>query len=78
MKYEVVFYDYDDVEIVVDKKFDTHPDAERWAQSLKYDYQDIAIDDNGDDFWETFYRYYNPEDEESYFSYSVRECRTCL
>lgn len=77
MKYEVVFYDYSDDEIVVNQKFDTESDAEKWADGLKYDYEDIAIDQYGNDYWKTFYRYYNPEDNESYFNYSVRGCITC-
>jgi hypothetical protein len=78
MKYEVVFYDYSDDEKVVEQKFDTEADADKWAIDLEYDYQDIAIDESGSDYWKTFYRYYNPEDNETYFSYSVRECSTCL
>ena len=50
----------------------------KWAIELEYDFQDIAIDENGNDYWKTFYRYYNPEDREIYFGYSVRECSTCL
>ncbi len=78
MKYEVVFYDYSDDEKVVEQKFDTEAGADKWAIDLEYDYQDIAIDENGNDYWKTFYRYYNPENNETYFSYSVRECSTCL
>lgn len=74
MKYEVVFYDYSDDEIVVKQKFNTESEAEQWAIDLEYDFQDIAIDENGNDYWKTFYRYYNPEDNENYFGYSVREC----
>ena len=76
MKYEVVFYDYDYDEVVVDQKFDTESEAEEWAISNEYYYQDIAIDDNGNEFWKTTYKYYNPEDKEAYFGYSVRECNT--
>jgi hypothetical protein len=77
-KYEVVFYDYSDDETVVKQKFNTESEAEEWAIDLEYKFQDIAIDKDGYDYWETFYRYYNPEDKESYFGYSVRECNTCL
>jgi hypothetical protein len=76
MKYEVIFYDYSDDEKIVEQKFDTYADAEKWANNLEYDYQDIEIDENGNDYWKTFYRYYNPEDNETYLSYSVRECST--
>ena len=78
MKYEVVFYDYSDDEIVVEQKFDSRSDAEKFAIDCEYDYPDIAIDCNGNDYWDTFYRYRNPEDKETYFSYSVRECSTCF
>ena len=73
MLYEVVFYDYSCDETVVEQKFNSESDAEIWAIGLEYDFQDIAIDENGNDYWKTFYRYNNPEDNETYFSYSVRE-----
>lgn len=78
MRYEVVFYDYSDDEIVVKEKFETEAAAEKWAIDTEYNFQDIVIDWQGNECWEICYRYYNPEDKEIYFAYSVRECSTCL
>jgi hypothetical protein len=70
-KYQVVFYgDGEDVPYT-EQYFDSKSDAEKWAMEMEYDYQDIAIDDNGNDYWKTFYRYYNPEDNENYDGYTV-------
>jgi len=70
-KYQVVFYgDGEDVPYT-EQYFDSKSDAEKWAMEMEYDYQDIAIDNNGNDYWKTFYRYYNPEDNENYDGYTV-------
>jgi hypothetical protein len=74
MKYEVVFFSsINEEETTVKQKFDSITDANKWATEYEYDYQDIAIDDDGNDYWKTFYRYFNPEDRESYTSYEVKE-----
>lgn len=73
--YEIIFTDSNnDNETIVKQKFNSIIDANKWADELEYNYQDIAIDENGNDYWKTFYRYYNPEDKESYTNYEVREC----
>ena len=73
MKYEVVFYsDYDD-DYVIEQKFDTEIQAKDWAESYAYDYTDIAIDEDGNDYYKTFYRYYNPENKQNnYTGYYIR------
>jgi hypothetical protein len=71
-KWEVVFTDYGDNEVIVEQKFNSEKEANDWAYDLEYDYQDEAIDDNGNEYWKTFYRYYNPEDKESYVNFEVR------
>jgi hypothetical protein len=75
MKYEVIFFSSsDDNEVIVKQKFDSFNDANKWASDCEYNYNDIAIDEEGNDYWKTFYRYYNPEDKENYSSYEVKEC----
>lgn len=74
MKFEVVFRDYGDNETIVNEKFDSFNEADKWANDLMCDYNDIAIDDDGNDYWKTYYRFFNPEDKESYVSYNVQEC----
>jgi hypothetical protein len=72
--FEIQFFNSsNDTETIVEKKFSSFIDAQKWAEDCGYDYQDIAIDDNGNEYWQTFYRYYNPEDRETYTSYEVNE-----
>lgn len=74
ISYQIIFYDCGDNETIVTQKFNTKEEAEKWADELEFDFQDIAIDENGNDIWKTFYRYYNPEDKENnYTSYTVNE-----
>lgn len=75
MKYEIVFFSsINDEEVTVKQKFDFICDANKFLRDCEYDYQDIAIDDDGNEYWKTIYRYYNPEDKESYTSFEVKEC----
>ena len=71
-KWEVVFRDYGDNDVVVEQKFDSEKEANDWAEDLQYDFQDEAMDDDGNECWKTFYRYFNPEDKESYVGFEVR------
>ena len=74
MKYIVVFFSsITDEEVVIKQKFDYITDANKFLRDCEYNYQDIAIDDDGNDYWKTIYRYYNPEDKESYTSFDVKE-----
>jgi hypothetical protein len=74
MKFEIVFTAYGDTETIVKQKFDSFKEADQWANDKEYNYQDIAIDDDGNDYWKTFYRFYNPEDNDNYCHYEIREC----
>ena len=75
MKYEIIFYSsINEEEIIVNEKFDSIRKANIWANKQEFNYNDIAIDENGNDYWETIYRYHNPENHENYTSYEVREC----
>jgi hypothetical protein len=71
-KYQVTFYD-DFTETPVKQLFDSKEEAEQWADGLEYDYQDIVINDRGDDEWKTFYKFHNPEDKETYNGYEVKQ-----
>ena len=73
-KWEVIFSDSGDNEVVVSEKFNSKEEAEDWADALQYDFQDEWYNPEHEDYeFKTFYRYYNPEDKESnYVSYEVR------
>lgn len=75
MKYEVVFRDSSDEETIVAQKFNTAEEADRWASDCEFDYQDIAIDENGNDYWKTYYKFSNPEDKDVYENYFIQECK---
>jgi hypothetical protein len=70
-KWQIIFYD-DYTDTPVKQLFDSKQEAERWADSVEYDYQDIIINDRGDDEWKTFYKFHNPEDKETYNGYDVK------
>jgi len=74
--FEVIFDDLTDEGVVVEQKFASYEEADQWARDKEYDYQDIAIDGEGNDYWETFYRYYNPETNESgLYGYEIKEIK---
>jgi hypothetical protein len=70
-KYQVIFYD-DYTETPVKQLFNSKEEAEKWADDLEYDFQDIVINDRGDDEWKTFYKFHNPEDKEVYNGYKIK------
>ena len=72
--FEVVF-NFNNEETVVKQKFNTEKDAKTWADDQEYEYQDIVINENGDDVYATIHKYYNPEDNDNtYTSYEIRPC----
>lgn len=70
-KWQIILYD-DYTETPVKQLFDSKQEAEKWADGLEYDFQDIVINDRGDDEWKTFYKFHNPEDKETYNGYDVK------
>jgi len=70
-KWQIRFYE-DYTETPVKQLFDSKQEAEKWADGLEYDFQDIVINDRGDDEWKTFYKFHNPEDKETYNGYDVK------
>lgn len=70
-KWQIIFYD-DYTDTPVKQLFDSKQEAEKWADGLEYDFQDIVINDRGDDEWKTFYKFHNPEDKETYNGYDVK------
>ena len=74
MKYQVVFFSsISGEEVIVREKFNSISEANKWVSECEYNYQDEAYDNEGNDYWKTFYRYYNPEDKEIYTSYEIKE-----
>jgi hypothetical protein len=73
--YEIIFTDSNnDNRAIVKQKFNSVANANKWANECEYNYNDIAIDDDGNEYWKTIYRYYNPEDKDNYSSFEVQEC----
>lgn len=72
--YQVVFFDCNCEETLVKELFESHSEADTWADECRYDYDDIRINENGDDEWFTKTKYYNPEDNcGDYTNYEIRE-----
>ena len=71
-KWEVVFDDLFDEDVVVDQKFYTRKEAQKFVDDCEYNYEDITSDNDGNDVWKTFYRWYNPEDDGQYKSYNIK------
>lgn len=69
-KWQVIFRGYnDDNDPYTEKLFDTEAEAEDFALSQEWeeDYQDY---DGG---WHRRYRYYNPQENDSYFGYEIEK-----
>ena len=74
MKYQVVFFSsISGEEVIVREKFNSISEANKYANDCEYNYQDEAYDNEGNEYWKTFYRYYNLEDKEIYTSYEIKE-----
>jgi len=71
-KWEVVFYEYGDDEVVVNKKFYTRKEAQNYVDDYEYQYDDEVYDENGNETYKTCYKWYNSEDNESYFGYDIK------
>jgi hypothetical protein len=72
-KYQVIFHDYsgDDVPYT-EKFFNSEMEAENFVQEYESD-EEVEVYKDGDYRYETRYRYYNPEDQESYFGYHIEK-----
>ena len=73
-QYEIVLHGYDGEEVIVNEKFNTIKEAMGWVDWNEYSFQDIKLDENGDDYWATECRIFNPEDDETYYNYHLQEC----
>jgi hypothetical protein len=71
-KYQVIFYDdYEEVPYT-EQYFDSKIEAEKWAEEMEFDEQDIRYNSQtGDDEYYTKYSYHNPQDKQNYSGYTV-------
>ena len=77
MKYELTFYsDYND-DYTLKQIFDSEIDAQIFAENNSYSFDDIVIDEDGNDYYKMFYRYYNPENKENnYTGYTISQIKS--
>jgi hypothetical protein len=74
MRYKIVFFNsINDEEYIIKQNFESIIEVNKYITDCEYDYQDIAIDENGNEYWKTFYRFYCSENKENYTSYEIRE-----
>lgn len=79
-EWQVIFDDSDDVSSLDDEvpytleTWSTKKEAEEWAESKEFEYEDEVWDPIKQDYvYKTFYRYHNPEDGQVYNGYEVRK-----
>ena len=71
-KWQVIWHDIDGDDTIDEKIFNSKQEADKYADSFEYDYQDIEINKDGEDEWKTFYRFFNPKDRHMpYYGYRV-------
>ena len=71
-KYQVIFYDdYEEIPYT-EQYFNSKIEAEKWAEEMEFDEQDIRYNpETGDDEYYTKYSYHNPQDKQNYSGYTV-------
>jgi hypothetical protein len=73
-EWQVVFSDYDDDIPYTLETWSSKGEAEKWAESKEFEYDDEIYDPIKQDYvYKTFYRYHNPEDGQIYTGYEVKK-----
>jgi len=67
-KFQVIFnYEHENFE-PVKQLFNSEQEAKEWADAYEYDEQVESFDEDGNEYWKTQYRYFNPETKENGFT----------
>jgi len=75
-EWQVIFTDDENDVPYTIETFKTKKLAENWADDREYDYQDEWYNPHKEDYeFKTFYRYHNPEDQQSYTGYEVKKLK---
>jgi hypothetical protein len=73
-EWQVVFSDYDNDIPYTLETWTSKGEAEKWAESKEFEYDDEIYDPIKQDYvYKTFYRYHNPEDGQIYNGYEVKK-----
>ena len=73
-EWQVVFSDYDNDIPYTLETWTSKGEAEKWAESKEFEYDDEIYDPIKQDYvYKTFYRYHNPEDGKIYNGYEVKK-----
>ena len=73
-EWQVIFDDYDEDVPYTLETWGSKKEAEDWADSKEFEYDDEIYDPIKQDYvYKTFYRYHNPEDGQTYTGYSVKK-----
>lgn len=73
-EWQVVFSDYDEDVPYTLETWASKGEAEKWAESKEFEYEDEIYDPRKEDYvYKTFYKYHNPEDGQVYTGYEVRK-----
>ena len=72
--WQVVFSDYDEDVPYTLETWSSKGEAEKWAESKEFEYEDEIYDPRKEDYvYKTFYKYHNPEDGQVYTGYEVKK-----
>lgn len=76
-EWQVIWYDGNGDEYPYTiETWPTKQEATKFADSHEYDFQDEWYDPDKEDYvYKTFYRYFNPEDKDSYHGYEVKKIK---
>ena len=73
-EWQVVFDDGDDEVPYTLETWSTKAEAEKWADSHEFEYEDEIWNSAKQDYeYGTIYRYHNPEDGRIYYGYEVKK-----
>jgi hypothetical protein len=73
-EWQVVFSDYDEDVPYTLETWSSKGEAEKWAESKEFEYEDEIYDPRKEDYvYKTFYKYHNPEDGQVYTGYEVKK-----
>jgi hypothetical protein len=73
-EWQVIFSDYDEDVPYTLETWSSKGEAEKWAESKEFEYDDEIYDPHKQDYvYKTFYKYHNPEDGQTYTGYEVKK-----
>ena len=70
-KFKIAWIAFDDSEIISDYSFRTVKEADDYAESCRFEYDDYVMDENCDDIFKREYRFYDEKTKDTYRTYDI-------